>query len=153
MLNSDQLNVVIKRAYHRFEQIKKKHPEVKAYMVFSSRKGQVDIEASLRQMLQEFPEMVVDDKARNEALKIITEIKKAEKNDRSSEVERLGRQLAMLTVQVRYDDNVRVEIRFKDLKYDHVWALQANEYVDRSLTPQTKASIRIVLGTLRALHC
>jgi hypothetical protein len=29
-----------------------------------------------------------------------------------------------------------------------VWKLQADELVDRNLTPQTKASIRIVLGTL-----
>jgi hypothetical protein len=41
-----------------------------------------------------------------------------------------------------------VEIRFNDLTYDLVWKLQKDDLVDRDLTPQTKASICIVLGTL-----
>ena len=35
-----------------------------------------------------------------------------------------------------------------DLKFDLVWKLQVDDLVDRDLTPQTKASICIVLGTL-----
>jgi len=35
-----------------------------------------------------------------------------------------------------------------NLEYDLIWKLQTDELVDRELTPQTKASIRIVLGTV-----
>jgi len=52
------------------------------------------------------------------------------------------------THQCKYDGNTQVEIRFNDLKYDLIWKLQADNLVDRNLTPQTKASIQIVLGTL-----
>jgi hypothetical protein len=45
---------------------------------------------------------------------------------------------------------VRVELRFDHLDYALIARLQADELVDRELTPQTRASIRIVLGTLAA---
>ncbi|NLX23330.1 MAG: hypothetical protein GXY55_16890 [Phycisphaerae bacterium] len=34
------------------------------------------------------------------------------------------------------------------MDYELIWKLQTDELVDRNLTPQTKASIRIVLGTV-----
>jgi hypothetical protein len=37
------------------------------------------------------------------------------------------------------------------LKYEQIFALQKHPLVDRDLTPQTHASIRIVLGTLKGL--
>ena len=148
MLDSEQLNVVTKRVEGRFGQIKTKYPELKAYLVFFLPLGQVNIEASPKQILSDFPEMVVDNKAKNDGLRLISEIKKAEKQERSSEVDRLNKQFDLFVPQIRYDENVRVEIRFKDLKFKLVWALQADELVDRDLTLQTKASIRIVLGTV-----
>jgi len=48
---------------------------------------------------------------------------------------------------------VHIEIRFKELKYDEViWPLQQDPLVDRLRTPQTRASIRIVLGTIDELR-
>lgn len=49
---------------------------------------------------------------------------------------------------LEFDGVTEVEIRFSNLDYDLIWKLQADELVDRKLTPQTKASIRIVIGTL-----
>jgi hypothetical protein len=46
---------------------------------------------------------------------------------------------------------VQVEIRFDSLNYELIHVLQTDELVDRQLTPQTRASIRIVLGTLSGL--
>ena len=148
MLDNNQLKVAVERAQERFSQIKGKYPELKAYLVFFLPLGQVDIEAPRKQILSDFPEMVVNNKAKNDGLSLISEIKKAEKQEKGSETERLNKQFDLLVPQIRYDDNVRVEIRFKDLKFKYVWALQADELVDRDLTPQTKASIRIVLGTV-----
>ena len=50
--------------------------------------------------------------------------------------------------ELRFVPEIQIEIRFHVLRYALVWALQSNPLVDRELTPQTRASIRIVLGTL-----
>jgi len=148
MLDSEQLNVATKRAEGRFGQIKTKYPGLKAYLVFFLPSGQVNIESSPKQILSDFPEMVVNNKAKTDGLRLISEITRAESQERSSEVERLNRQFDLLVPLLRYEGNARVEIRLSDLKYDFVWKLQTDELVDRELTPQTKASIRIVLGTI-----
>lgn len=44
--------------------------------------------------------------------------------------------------------DIQVELRFHTLNYELIWKLQSDELVDRVLTPQTRASIRIVLGTI-----
>ena len=46
----------------------------------------------------------------------------------------------------KFDGQSQVEMRFSELNYKLIWQLQTDELVDRQLTPQTKASIRIVLG-------
>lgn len=45
--------------------------------------------------------------------------------------------------------DLEIHFVFDELDYDLVWALQADVDVDQSLTPQTKASIRISLGYAR----
>jgi hypothetical protein len=93
--------------------------------------------------------MVVDDSNKNTALDFQSSLELLEWKDKKSlEIERLKEQLDQLAHQLNYDEKCQVEIRFNDLKYDLIWKLQADDLVDRNLTPQTKASIRIVLGTL-----
>ena len=53
-----------------------------------------------------------------------------------------------LVSQLQYDDRYQVEIRFQYLNYDLIWNLQVDDLIDCDLTPQGKASIRIILGTL-----
>lgn len=49
---------------------------------------------------------------------------------------------------LKFDGSVQVELRFHDLDYDLIWKLQSDDLVDRELTLRTRASIRIVLGTV-----
>ena len=114
MLNFDQLQVAVAAAKRQFDLIRKKYPDLKAYLVMSLPSGQTAIESSPAQILSEFPAMVIDDG----------------------------------TPQRKYDEKCQVEIRFNDLNYNLVWKLQVDDLIDRNLTPQTKASIQIVLGTL-----
>ena len=58
------------------------------------------------------------------------------------------KQLDQLAARLKYDAQCQIEIRFNDLNYDLAWKLQTDDLVDRDQTPQRKASIRIVLGTL-----
>ena len=114
MLNFDQLQVAVAAAKRQFELIRKKYPNLKAYLVMSLPSGQTGIDSSPTQILSEFPAMVIEDGSPGP----------------------------------KYDEKTQVEIRFNDLKFDLVWKLQVDDLIDRNLTPQTKASIQIVLGTL-----
>jgi len=152
MLNLNQLQTAVLNAQNRFKLIKEKHPSLKAYMVFSAVNGQADIESSPSQILKQLPEAVVDNSTKSTALSIMSQIERMESRDNGeSQTAKLKKQFDEIIPQLGYNDNIRVEIRFKDLSYDLIWKLQNDELVDRDLTPQTKASIKIVMGTLAKL--
>ena len=149
MLNLEQLKAAVAAANRRFDLIRKKYQGLKAYLVMSLPSGQTGIDSAPTQILSEFPAMVVDDDAKTSALVLLSRIEKSELQAITGpETERLKEQLDRLAPQLKYDEKCQVEIRFNDLTYDLIWKLQVDDLVDRDLTPQTKASIRIVLGTL-----
>jgi hypothetical protein len=149
MLNLEQLKAAVAAANQRFDLIRKKYPELKAYLVLSLPGGQTEIGSSPAQILKEFPAIVVDDSNKTAALDLQSSLELLEwKDKKSPEIEKLKKQLDQIASRFKFDEKCQVEIRFHDLKYDLVWKLQVDDLVDRNLTPQTKASIRIVLGTL-----
>jgi hypothetical protein len=158
MLNLDQLQVAVAAAKRQFDLIGKKHPDLKAklphgkpvsILVLSLPGGQTSIDSSPADILREFPAMVVDDSTKTSALSLLSRLETSESEATTGpERERLRQQLDQLAPQLKYDEKCQIEIRFNDLKFDLVWKLQVDDLVDRNLTPQTKASIRIVLGTL-----
>jgi hypothetical protein len=149
MLNFDQLQVAVAAAKRQFDLIRKKHPNLKAYLVMSLPGGQTGIDSSPTQILSEFPAMVVDDGVKTNALNLLSLLKFVKPDAPTvPEAERLRKQVDQLAPQLEYDEKIQVEIRFNDLEFDLVWKLQADDLVDRNLTPQTKGSIQIVLGTL-----
>jgi hypothetical protein len=159
MLNFDQLQVAVAAAKHRFDLIQKKYPNLKArlptgqaasYLVLSLPGGQAGIDSSPIQILDEFPALVVDDSVKANALNVRERLASATAT--GPETEQLKKQLGQLATQLKFHEQCQVEMRFNDLKYDLVWKLQADDLIDRSLTPQTKASIRIVLGTIIQLE-
>jgi hypothetical protein len=162
MLNLDQLQVAVAAAKRQFDLIRNKYPDLKArlptgqsasVLVMSLPSGQTGIDSSPTQILSEFPAMVVDDGAKTDALNLLSRLKVLESQAKTGpETERLKKQLDQLVSKLKYDEKCQVEIRFNDLKFDLVWKLQADDLVDHNLTPQTKASIRIVLGTISQLE-
>jgi len=153
MLNFDQLHVAVAAGKRQFEMIRKKYPDLKAYLVCSLPGGQAGIDSPPTEILSEFPAMVVDDDAKTNALDIMSRLKGLEGQSKTGpETERLVKQLMekldQLALRLRYDAQCQIEIRFSKLDYDLVWKLQVDDFVDRNLTAQSKASIRIILGTL-----
>ena len=149
MLSHDQLQVAVAAGKRQFDRIRQKYPDLKAYLVLSLPGGQTEIDSSPKQILSKFPAMVVDDSAKTNALDIISRLKTLEWQAKvGPETEQLINQLDQITTRLKYDEKCQVEIRFKDLNYDLIWKLQMDDLVDRNLTPQSKASIRIVLGML-----
>ena len=90
--------------------------------------------------------MVVDGPQKAKAIDLFSLLPGKEKDPAGRR--HLEQQLHELAGQLQYDEACQVEIRFHDLVFDLVWKLQVDELVDQVATPQTKAAIQIVLGTL-----
>ena len=146
ILSHDQFQAAIKAAQERFSLIRKKHPGLKGYLVLSLAGGQTGVGSSAKEILKDCPALVVNDRAK---ASLVAFLKTPEPKDASeAEKTRLREQYQQLAGELRFDGNHQVEIRFDNLNYELIWQLQSDELVDRELTPQTRASIRIVLGTL-----
>ena len=149
MLNLDQLQAGVAAGKRQFDLIRKKYPDLKAYLVLSLPGGQAGIDSPPKQILSDFPAMIVDDDAKTSALDLLSRFEILERQAKTGpETERLMKQLDQLAARLKYDAQCQIEIRFNDLNYDLAWKLQTDDLVDRDQTPQRKASIRIVLGTL-----
>jgi hypothetical protein len=155
-LNFNVLQAAITAAKRQFDLIRKKYPNLQAYLVLSLPGGQTGIGSTPREILTQFPDMVLDSPEKHRALPILSRLEMLEwkinrtpKDDALlAERKNLSDKLAPLLVPLRYDSGTQIELRFEHLNYDLIWQLQVDELVDRELTPQGKASIRIVLGTL-----
>ncbi len=138
------------------KEIKREFPGLKPYLVFSTPHGQALVGSSLSGILLEYPAMCMDTPALEEATKLARAMERLKDNPSSSQNPgkdriQLERQLTALEHDVVFHDDVQVELRFEALKYEQIFALQQHPLIDRELTPQTHASIRLVLGTLKRL--
>ena len=143
MLNYEQLQTAANAASLHFKLIGQKYPGLKAYLVYSTTAGQAMLGGSPAQILDEFPAMIFDDVNKARALPLL----ERSKIDTlpASEKMRVNEDLAKIGRLFKFDDQSQVELRFSELDYKLIWQLQTDELVDRQLTPQTRASIRIVL--------
>ena len=162
MLNWSQLQDAVAAAKRAYGLLKKKHPSLTVavppdqkredmpdpnpYLVLSLPGGQTVIDSPPQRILREFPAMIADDSVKTNALALLSRLNS--ETTPASEKRELKKELDQLAAQLKYDETCQVEIRFKKLDYDLIWKLQTDDLVDRTLTPRTKASIRIVLGTL-----
>jgi hypothetical protein len=173
-MKKEDLKTVIKNANKIFEDIRNKYnliretneryEELKEYLVFSSPHGQCEITSNMSTIMDEFLEMVYDSiykKKASELVKIIhglrkeiehTYVRKAKDDLRKKiddHLERL-RQLAE-NPEVEVMEDTFVEIRFMCLDYKIVDELRKDPIISLKHTPQSRASICIVLGTLDEL--
>jgi hypothetical protein len=156
MLTPQELKIVIAAAKRHFGVIRKKYPELKGYLVFSLPSGETEIDSSFDKILSEFPEMVIEPKSKTSAHPIATQLERMTKEAHKypdkvlleQQKELLKKQLKHFAFDPHYNEDAQVELCFHELNYELVWKLQRDELIDRTLTPQSKASIRIVLGTL-----
>ncbi len=146
MLTFEQLRQAVTNAKQQFKLIQKKYPNLQAHLVLSLPQGQTTIDSSPLEILDEFPALIAAASVKSDALRLLAQLKS--ESTSAPENAQLKAQLAQLTSRFEYDGDCYVEIRFDDLKFDLVWKLQRDELVNRQLTPQTKASIQIVLGSL-----
>ena len=155
------LGVVAKKSKGILADLKAKYPQLDAYIVLSSRLGQVELTTQPDTIILEFPAAFVPSPDKLIALKLIDDLKKLKREvDNAGPKDKTSLQKTFAAMEehlhqkvlgLEVDDEVQVELRFGNLNYDLIAKLQEDPLVDPKLTPQTRASIRIVLGTIRAI--
>ena len=161
-MNKDDLNIVIENANNIFEEIKKKYDLIKDYLVFSSPYGQCEITSSMQTIAEEFPEMVHDSIHKKKACELIQGIRRLKqeidrayaaksKSDLKIRMDNDVKSLAQIAENLEVMEDTFVEIRFNALDFNIVDELRKDPLISLKHTPQTTASIRIVIGTLDEL--
>ena len=145
-LDPSKLQKALAAANLHFSLIREKHPSLKAYLVLSLRGEQTRIDSPLQKMIEEYPALMLGGKPKSRMRKFLS-VPLPEKPT-PKQKEEWAKRFDDLAEALELDGKAQVEIRFNNLDYDLIWKLQANELVARELTPQSKASIRIVMGTL-----
>ncbi len=145
-INLRQFQEALAAANRHFAEIRKKYPTSRAYLVLSLRGGQTKLDGEMADSIREFPSLLLDNTAKTKTLELIKKLKPKEAT--KPEQIQLKAELTELAQDLEFDGKVQVELRFHDLDYDLIWKLQSDDLVDRELTPQTRTSINIVLGTI-----
>lgn len=147
-LNHDQFHAAVAAAKERFALVRKKYPSLKGYLVLATPGKQTGIDSSAKEILGYVPALIVDDSAKAAFEK---HLKSPPPKDAGEKAKKdWDKRSEELVSELKFNGGVRVELRFGNLDYALIADLQADDLVDRELTPQTRASIRIVLGTLAA---
>lgn len=152
-MNATQLKFAVDKSNELFARIKQKYPDLDGYLVFSSLYGQCGLTTNLADILKSFPQMVVDSKHKIKGLQLLQKINDIEAENKQNvtnqkSTEKLRQQLDEIVKNREVKEDTFVEIRFKVTDYDIIFELQKDDLVSQEHTPQTKASIRIVLGTV-----
>ena len=149
-LDLSQFQEALAAANRHFTQIRKKYPTLRAYLVLSLKGGQTKPDSELADSIREFPSLLLDNTAKTKTLELIKKLNPKEST--KPEQIRLKAEFKDLANDLEFDGRVQVELRFHDLDFELIWELQSDELVNRELTPQTRASIRIVLGTISMIE-
>jgi hypothetical protein len=147
-LDHDRFHAAVAAAKECFALVRKKYPSLKGYLVLAIPGKQTGIGSGAREINDYLPALLVDGAAKDAFQELLKEPPPKDAGDRVKKA--WDEQYRELAAELHYDGGVRIELRFDNLDYELIGQLQTDELVDRELTPQTRASIRIVLGTLAA---
>lgn len=163
-MNTEELKITVLRALDLFKMLRDKYPALAGDLVFSSPRGQCHLTTNVLGIFKLFPDMISDSPQKEKASGIVQGIvvlEKERKNATADVKEKISEKIKKLTGEVNplldfleFRDDTFVEIRFdvKKVNLSLIVELQKDELVSQEHTPQTKASIRIVLGMLRDLQ-
>ena len=152
MIGFDGLEAAVAASREILAKLQSEYPDMRAYLVLAHHGQQTELTSNPIQILDDCDQMVATDEAKRDALPLLAEMKRLETAGANQKaVQDISRKLTARGKELRFLPEIQIEIRFHVLRYALVWALQNNPLIDRELTPQTKASIRIVLGNLANL--
>jgi len=156
-MNVNKLKVVVDNSNAIFKKLKSKYPNLDGYLVFSSPYGQCELVANPAEILISFPQMVVDCRQKEKSIQLFKNIYSTEEKNRGNRGnpksnDDLMQQLDEVAKNLEVREDTFVEIRFRKGDWDLIFKLQQDELISQKHTPQTKASLRIVLGTIEELY-
>lgn len=156
-MNLNKLKVVVDNSNAIFKKLKTKYPNLDGYLVFSSPYGQCELVANPAEILNSFPQMVVDCRQKGKGIQLYEKINSIEEKNRANRgnpksTEDLRQQLDEVVKNLELKEDTFVEIRFRRADWGLIFKLQQDELISQQHTLQTKASIRIVLGTIEELY-
>ncbi len=169
-LSIDELQVALGRAGEILAELRTKYPPLRAHLVLASQSEQAESDAALRDLVARADFLFVRTAELSEARQLLRDLDRArDEVDRlrsrkrgtgttneplvlaEEDVHELDAHVVKLIQTLRVRPDARIELRFDELRYAIIAALQQDPLVDRKLTPSSAASVRIVLGTLAAL--
>lgn len=148
-MRKNELTIVAKNAQTIFQVLRTKYPGLKGQLVFSSAVGQCELIDDLINILKIFPQMVRESDIKKYCLKLIAKEKEAALKVGKPEKE-LPRELKEFENLLSVDKEVFIEIRFTNPNLDVIFNVKNDPLVSKH-TQKTKASIRVVLGTVEEL--
>ena len=157
-MNVVGLKTAVEKSNAIFNKIKGKYNKLSGYLVLSSPYGQCNLTTDLIQILKEFPEMITESPQKKKALEIKSKISLLEKkdvknkDDKAQTLRVAKSDLPKIVDKLEIKGDTFIEIRFNEANLDLIAELQKNEFISQKYTPQTKSSIRIVLGALEDLQ-
>lgn len=153
-IDFDALSMAVRKAAKLAGELRKDYPTSKPYLVLTIKGAYVNADSPLEPMLREIPGLFVSNDAKTAILKHLQKTapsglhKKGDEDKLKRWVAAWKRKFEELSTGLRLVPESLFEIRFDHLDYAEIWRLQKDDRVDAVRTPQTRASIRIVLGSL-----
>jgi len=135
----------------RFSELKAAYPRMRGYLVVSSATGQAEVTHGFETMLRGFSRLFRDGGEKDAALGQIRNLERLRKNTEREPIHEAEGALREMSDAMEVDGAGQIEIRFDHLDYSLIGALRGDPRIDQGLTPQTRASIRIVLGNISGL--
>lgn len=160
-MDTEKLKIVMKQANAAFKKIKDKYNELSGYLVFSSAHGQCNLTIDISEILKMFPAMIDDSQQKEKSVELAQSIMLLEmdkkksgeiKGNQSQKIEKAKSQLLQIVDNLDIKKDTYIEIRFNKANLDLIYKLQKDGLVSQKHTPQSKASIRIVLGTIGEMY-
>ena len=158
LVNFEQLTSVDAAAKDILKKLKEKYVGLDSSLVYASRLGQAPLGTNAKGILighvakgklQAFRDMVLESDSKAKALKALSE--RDHYKEGTPDYKEIDAEIDGFCSCVEFDEQVQVQLRFGELKYEQLWQLQSDELVDQALTPKSKSSIQIVLGSLKEL--
>ena len=161
-MTKEDLITAIDKAKSAFIAIMDNYQDLKGYLVLSSPHGQfqlTDDPLEILQILKEFPAMISESEFKDIGIILLETIQGLEvelkyvargniKAEIQKKIENASHLLNADLRKIEFKEDTFIEIRFKRPILDLIFKMQKDPLVSQVHTPQSQASIRIVLGTL-----
>jgi hypothetical protein len=151
MIDHNRFQRAVSEALSRFKIISVKYKPLKPYLVFTAGGKQIDCTSDIGQVLEGLPSMVLDSPEKTKACGLFSELKKIDVKDEKKSKAKLLSEIQALSYKLHLTENAQIEVRTQILRHSLIRKFKKDPLIDRELTMQSDASIRIVMGTLDTL--